>query len=234
MSEQEEHQKRTYRTTTKADRERVIAAHENGNRVGAIARMLNMKRQTVAGIIKKFNETSVIEAGLRGGTRAKKLSTEQEEQIRAWIDEDCSISLKKLAAKVHEAFQITVSKTTIAKVIEGFNYTLKRVHKVPVRRNVDETIESRRQYAVEYTTLGGRYPQYEVIFIDEVGFNVSMRDTRGPGKPAVKELPALRARNISVVCAMSRNGIVHYVSRTRAINKEFFVCFIDELHDKLN
>lgn len=54
------------------------------------------------------------------------------------------------------------------------------------------------------------------------------------GTPATKVVPHIRCRNISIVCAMNRGGILHYISKTRAINQVVFVEFIKDLKEKMN
>ena len=49
----------------------------------------------------------------------------------------------------------------------------------------------------------------------------------------MKVVPALRSRNISIVCAMTRKGIVHYQHRNSAINKVFFIEFLSDLKTKI-
>ena len=68
-----------------------------------------------------------------------------------------------------------------------------------------------------------------IYFIDEVGFNVSMRLSRGrsvKGSRAVKVVPSIRSRNISVCCAISREGITHYHAQTKSCNTDYFIDFM--------
>lgn len=87
-----------------------------------------------------------------------------------------------------------------------------------------------------YNRLVQRLPQAAIIFIDEVGFNMSMMTMMGRsliGTSATKVVRQLRSRNIYIVCAMNRSGILHYMMRNRAINQQSFIEFIRELKQKL-
>ena len=228
---------RKHKTTSNEDRERIIAANENGYSTTLIAEMLSINRSTVYSILKKYWKTGEIEAQRRGGVKQKKLTNAAVIHIQSWIDEDCSISLKKLKSKVLERHGIEVSTSTIARAIKGFNYSFKRVKLLPARRNNSNTVAERKEYALSYNRCTQRLPQALIIFIDEVGFNVSMRTMMGRsevGTAATKVVPQLRSRNISIVCAMNRTGILHYISRNRAINQEVFVDFIRQLKENLN
>ncbi|XP_061514175.1 uncharacterized protein LOC133393386 isoform X1 [Anopheles gambiae] len=228
--------RRRNKTTSNEDRNRVIVAFENGTSGKDIATMLNMNRGTVYSIIKKFQNTWEVAAAKRGGNRAKLLSEEAAQSIRAWIDEDCTVTLKALVEKVYERFNVRVSTTTVAREIKGFNYSFKRIHNLPERRNTDSTIEERRSYASMCYQISMENPDTDIVFLDEVGFKVSMRTSKGrslKGTTPTIVVPQLRSRNISIVCAMNKSGIVHYLSHNRAINRELFTQFIYELKEKL-
>lgn len=104
--------RRRNKTTSVEDRKRVITAYENGVAGKDIALMLNLHRATVYSIIKKFQKTWNVEAAKRGGNRAKLLPEEAVQSIRTWIDEDCTVTLKALAEKVHERYSVRVSTST--------------------------------------------------------------------------------------------------------------------------
>jgi transposase len=73
------------------------------------------------------------------------------------------------------------------------------------------------------------------FFIDEVGFNVSMRIKRGrslSGTRAIQTVTKIRSRNISVCCSMSKNGKFHYQIQNCPFNTESFLEFIKNLLEK--
>jgi transposase len=110
----------------------------------------------------------------RGGARQTRLTENNRDTIRAWLDDDCSISLCAIAEKCRSELDITVSEQTIGRAINSFHYTLKRVHMVPERRNDLEAINSRALYANQFMRLLTTISQAQLIFLDEVGFSVSM------------------------------------------------------------
>jgi transposase len=123
-----------------------------------------------------------------------------------------------------------VGKSTINRAISSFNYTLKRLSLIPKKRNEPINIEWRFNYASWFTPLSQQ--SVDFFFLDELGFNVSMRRRRGrslSGKRAVLTVPAIRNRNISVCCAISRHGTFLYKKQDRPFNTETFSEFIDEL-----
>lgn len=218
------------------DRKRIINAYIDGNSANNISRIMGFKRTSVYSIIKKYADGESVERKLKGGLRRKSLTTMHINQIKEWIDEDCSISLKKIKEKCEVELNVKVSKSTIANYIESFSYTLKRVHRIPERRNSESTIEKRALYADEFMRVISLIDDSKIFFIDEVGFNVSMRSKRGRsyiGKPAIQVVPTIRSRNISVCCSISKNGILEFKAQARAFNTNYFLEFINLLIQKL-
>ncbi len=85
-------------------------------------------------------------------------------------------------------------------------------------------------------TIIASIDESKIFFLDEVGFNVSMRSRRDRsliGSRAVYTVPNIRSRNILVCSLISKNGIFLYKAQTRAYNTDFFSAFIDDILTKL-
>ena len=72
-----------------------------------------------------------------------------------------------------------MSKPTVARKIKSFHYSLKRIIKKPERRNNPKTVEICRDNASNFYALTGQISDTNVIFVDEMGFCISMRASRG-------------------------------------------------------
>ncbi|TBU11052.1 DDE-like endonuclease, partial [Hamiltosporidium tvaerminnensis] len=113
-------------------------------------------------------------------------------------------------------------------------YTLKRVTLVPERRNTLSTIELRTNYATSFRELEVDNDDKNFVFLDEVGFAVVTRPSRGRnmrGESAYLSVTAARSRNISVVAAMNKYGMIYYKIHERAVNGEDFKLFIKEINE---
>ena len=69
--------------------------------------------------------------------------------------------------------------STINRALSQFHYTLKRVKLVPERRNYHRTIAHRTAYATSYRALEVDNDDKAFVFLDEVGFSVVTRPSRG-------------------------------------------------------
>jgi transposase len=200
-----------------------------------IAQLFGCHRTTVDRIVKKYNSEGRVESKPRGGCRPRALEVVHERAIQSYVADNCSITLKKMKERLVEDFNINVGKSSIDRSLSSFSFTLKRVSLVPERRNDENNMETRYIYAREFFSLLPSEDGNNIFFLDEVGFNVSMRSGRGRsliGYDAVQIVPGLRNRNISVCCLMSKNGTFHYKKQTHPFNRESFSEFINEILNK--
>ncbi|KAI5151513.1 hypothetical protein ENBRE01_2188 [Enteropsectra breve] len=228
----------TRRCLNNEERRQIINLYLNGQDAPQIAQIMSLKRTTVISVIKVFNSDGRITAKARGGPRGHKITDEARDAIRGWIDEDCGLTLKALTRKLLEEFNIDASSSTNDRCIDTFNYSFKLTSLIPERRNSADVIATRKNYAIHFNSLlTCPEIEYNYYFIDEVGFNITMR-TRGGralrGRRANHTVSALRTRNISVCCAMSKHGITKYTSRVTAYNTTAFLEFVQELTLQLN
>jgi transposase len=218
-------------------RTRIINAYNSGKGYTELGNLFGCHRTTTKRIIDAYKREGRSIARKRDGTgRHKILSEVHVSAIHAHIDQNCTISLRELQRKIEEEFCLVVDMSTINRTISNFNYTLKRLSSVPEKRNDPNNIESRFKYASLFLSLSSQNSS-RIFFLDEVGFNVSMRRKRGrslSGERAVTTVPTIRSRNISVCCAMSKHGILIYKKQDRPFNTDTFSIFIDDFLSKLN
>ena len=70
------------------------------------------------------------------------------------------------------------------------------------------------------------------FFVDETGFQVSMRSFYGRAKRnqrAVCLTTALSSRNFSIIACMGTNSVYYFTVNSGGINGEFFTIYITEL-----
>ncbi|KAI5151528.1 hypothetical protein ENBRE01_2198 [Enteropsectra breve] len=211
------------------NRHRIINLHQDGRTPADIFRF---KVSAVYAIINCHINEGRIERKLKGGPRKVSLSTENKMIIQAWVDEDCGLTLKTLAERCYSELGINVNPSTINRALKSFNYSFKRTHLIPERRNDNQVILKRAEYAVEFMAKLSSMSDENIYYIGDVGFNVSMR-TRGGrslrGTTPIDIVPGLRTRNVSVCCAMNKSGILLYKPQTRAYNSEYLYNFLEEL-----
>ena len=218
-------------------RKSIIEAYKKGHTAMEIANFLGFKRTTVFAVIKKYTNGESVTRKLKGGARRTSLTPENKQLIKQKIDENSSITLRGLKVLCESEMGLNIGKSTIARCVSSFHYTLKRTHLLPERRNCARTIDIRANYAREFMELLSNTDDSKIFFLDEVGFSISMRSRRGRslvGSRAIQNVTSLRSRNISVCCAISKNGILTYKSQERAFNTETFSEFVANVIFELN
>jgi len=88
-----------------------------------------------------------------GGNRPRKLNPNQVTWLQQEFDNVCSQFLKVLQGRIRDAFQISISTTSIAAYIDKFNYTLNRVHSITKKAVSPTMIEPRKTYVINFLRL---------------------------------------------------------------------------------
>ena len=213
-------------------RRSVIDTYIKGFSNKDIANILNINVSSVYAIIKVYLTENRIDKKLKGGVRKRALTDAHIQAIQNYIDLDCSITLQSMRQKLKNDFNIEVSTMTICRYIKSFNYTLKSITLIPLRRNDAQSIDAREAYANTFFNLLSDLDESRLYFVDEVGFNVSMRSKRGRsfrGTNAVETVAGIRSRNISVCCSMTKSGIANYNVQVTPYNTITFKAFISSL-----
>ena len=197
-----------------------------------IAKDFGLPRTTVVSIVTAHSKTGRIEASKRGGDFSSKLSLEHKTHIRNWVDEDATVTLKALSNKILDKFGIKVSLSTINRCLKEFHYSLKSLTIVPERKNAESTLEQRFLYAQTFNTKMLQTDDKNFIFIDEAGFSISCSTQSGrslTGTSAYVRVGAVRSKNVSVIAAMNKYGMIFHKINYRPVNGEDLKCYLLEL-----
>lgn len=208
----------------------VIIAHSRSNLSNtSISKLVSIPRTTVSTIVNDYNRTGKTNAFQRGGDHRSKLSETHKNFINSLIDEDPTITLKRIVGRVKENFNLEVGQSTIHRCIADFHYTLKNLVIVPEVRNCDRTLVKRYDYANQFNRKILEVEDKNLIFIDEVGFSVVSRTKRGrslKGTSPFSSVVSVRSRNISVIGAMNKYGMINFHINDRPVNGEDFKRFV--------
>lgn len=202
-----------------------------GRAPSVVANELNIKVDTVRNIARQYRSTGQIDAKQRGGSNnATKLNDSMKSFIKNLVDADCTITLEDLRERLQTAWNITVSMSTISKVLLGFHYTFKRLHALPERAITEELQQRRHSYAAYISNI--LVSKERFFFVDETGFQVCMRSFYGrspANQRAVKLTTAVRSKNYSVIACMGMNSVFYFTVNSGGINGEAFQTYMTEL-----
>lgn len=213
-------------------RKLIISNYNDGSSLKQLTVTFALPKSTVNSILKTYKKDGRIEKLPRGGQRFSKTNADMKQFIRDEVDKKCDITLKTLSKMVFEKFQVNLSHTTIDNCLKGFHYSLKRIKIFATRSISPEILQQRKKYASDFQDLLANKNERNIFFIDEVGFNVSMRSKYGRaciGQTPIRHVPGIRSRNISVCCAMNKCGNTFYQQQTSAFNVLTFHAYIEAL-----
>ena len=220
--------------TSDDTRQRIVRAILDGEDQKTVARIFNVQPWTVRRIILKYYATGESNKAKHGGYKPRKLTEEHCEYLRGLMDEDATISLRFMQDKLELEYALGVSLTTIHNAIVGFQYSFKVLKKQAEAAVTPELLAERWLYS--RWLVDSVISNKNILYIDEVGFTVSSRVNRGrspKNQPARLIVPSIRSRNITVMAAISKLGVVHYEILDGNGNGERFRVFLHGLQASL-
>ena len=209
-------------------RELIINKYQFGFSIKEISEFVNLSPNSVSTILKLYKKTGRIYRNSQKNRTPTKLTNHVKEKVQNIIYLNSSVSLKAIKEQILNEDNMEISQTTINRAIKKFNYTLKVIKNIPQRRNSNEVIEIRRQYALEFT----RFDQNKIIFIDETGVSIASRSRKGRsliGTTPIRNVRQLRTNNYTICSSMLNNKILHYQTKSGSFNGNEFKSFIIDL-----
>ena len=116
-------------------RKRIIAARNNGDKVNDIAERFSVSVRFIYSLLRLFRMTGSYEAKKNSGGAPRKISSEDEEKIRQFIEEKPDLTLEE----IKEQGNIEVSVSTIHRAIERMKITLKKKNALSSRTKLTES-----------------------------------------------------------------------------------------------
>ncbi|KAI2652733.1 Insertion element IS630 uncharacterized 39 kDa protein [Labeo rohita] len=152
-----------------------LSLREAGERVQP-----NLRRSTVASIIRIFQQTNRMQHLPPSGGRGKLLSNDQKLAIVEMVVANNAIKLHEIQTRIvadHEIFDNidSISLTTITRTLSKHRVRMKQLYTFPFERNSERVKELRRQYVQRVMELEANQAPHEFIYIDEAGFNLAKR-----------------------------------------------------------
>lgn len=130
-----------------------------------------------------------------------------------FFDENPTAVIQDAVEDLIKSFEgLEIKKSRVAEFMKDeCNLSLKVVTRRPKARNSQKNLEARANWVNEWQQKGLHFMQ-NCVFLDEAGFDVNMRRTRGwaqRGKPAIEETPSARGVSHTIIGAISAYGVVN-------------------------
>ena len=166
-----------YQKISESDKKRIIECHRNGDDYVELARHLGIKNKTAYAIIRRYQTTGHVSRP-RGGNRRLKVSDAIRRTAVEIIEEHAEFTLEQINSefKLREPHQPHISISSLYNVLDGEMISMKKLEDVPTERN-SSRIKNRRHDFAEWLLQEG--VNRRLVYIDEAGFNLHTKRTRG-------------------------------------------------------
>lgn len=131
--------------------------------------------------------------------------------IEECVERNPGITLKNIQRYLRTEKDVMLSTTSVQNGLRELKITLKLASIEVAQMNSERTIQLRKVYALDFPNWGTQ-SRDKLIFIDECGFNLHLRRSQARsqrGKRAHVVVPSVRGRNVTLIAAMTNQGILH-------------------------
>lgn len=206
-------------------RQKVIETYENESiSQRELAKRFRIATSSVTRFLKQYRQTGELAPKSRPG-RPRRLNSEQLEVIETLITAQPDITLGELceALKVQEG--VTVSTSTMCRVMKYLNLTRKKKSLHPSAKGSERVQTLRRDYWEQLKDVRAE----DLIFIDESGVHLGLIRLFAwaiKGKRAYGEQPK-RGKHVSIVAGLSMAGVVAFAVIFGAFDGLTFEAFVE-------
>ncbi|XP_029553540.1 uncharacterized protein LOC115152827 [Salmo trutta] len=198
----------------------------------------NLRRSTMASIIRTFRNENRIEIWSNRGGRGKILTDQQEWAVVNLVRARNDIHPTEIRQHILDNDDMfnnveAISLPAIARMLKRHQVSLKQLYRVPFERNADRVKQLRTEYVQRMMELDADENHHKFLFLDEAGFNLAKTSRRGQnfiGQRATIQVPGQRGVNITMCVAISEDGVVRRRPRIGSYNAALLVTFLDELN----
>lgn len=207
-------------------RQKIIEVYEKENiSIRNIAQRFCIAKSFVQKIISQYKKTGDIQPRPQGGSPKPKLNQEQLIDLIEIIEMNSDATLEELCDLLEEKLQVRVSRATMGRITQKFNYTVKKKTLYAAEKKSDKVQQQRVEYWAKIREISAE----NLIFIDESGVNLAMVRLYAralKGQRARGEKPQKRGKNISLLAALSVEKVLTSVSIYGSVDGVTFEAFI--------
>lgn len=209
-----------------------LSGVEAGVKIETISKLLGIKKSQLYLVLKKKKNNQ--EPVIQTQRRPSKIKQEYLDFINSFLQvpKNCFTSLYCLRNLLTHKFKLEkdeISIQLVHKMIIKTNFSWKRCKKNAIFRNVEKSIENR--YNLMDTLLKHRLLKRKFIYLDETGFNNTLIPIHGYCKKNQSLLYSgpPKCPNISVLAAMTDDGLMGYQIFEKSVTARDFAAFIIKL-----
>ena len=195
--------------------------------IAQLMEIFNVSRKTLYNWFNNWETQGVVGLYNRPGRgRKSTFSSEQVEQIRAWVQQQPR-QLKQVVQKVQEEWAISISTKTIKRVLKAVRMSWHRFRRV-VGGQPNALEYEQKQAQLETLKQLEDQGELDLYYLDEAGFCLIPCIPYGwqlIGQTV--EIESQRSQRLNVVGLMTRSNQLHSYMSTQSITSEVVIACID-------
>lgn len=165
----------------------------------------------------------------------KNISFDLLNYVYKLVKNDPFIERKTIINLVSKKFNIKITLNKVSSIYRKLKLTWKKPRKYCVKNEnfLEEIQKNRKIYKEEILKKNIE----NIISIDESGFNNLFLNNKGlslKGERIHVPVTNLREKNISLLLALTTNGIIHHIETSDTVNGDIFYDFINDVIQKID
>lgn len=210
-------------------RQKIVDAYAVGDiSQRKLAKNFGVTLAFVQKLLKRQREEGTIAAKVRTEQTPTKLNADQLEVLRQLVEEQPDATLEELRQRLYQKTEVLIGVATVDRMVRvKLNLRFKKKSLHPTKKETDEVQLER----FEYWKLLKGIPVKDLVFLDECGVNLSFirKCARAlEGKRAYSKKPHRKGKNVSVIGAISINGLLDQWSALGSVDALTFDAFISQ------
>jgi len=210
-------------------RKKIIDAYLNKEgSIRGLAERFKVSFRFVWGLIDRYRKTGIMAPKPHGGGYPPTIKEENYEILRKIEKENSDATLEELCDLFEKQCHIKPSKAGMHRTLKKLNLTRKKKTFHASEQDRDDIQQKRKEFKVKMSKVGPRC----LVFVDEAGVNIAMaRDyARSPkGERAYAHKPHNKGKNITVVGALSLEGITASMTVEGGTDRAVFLTFVNKI-----
>ncbi|BAU64976.1 transposase [Stanieria sp. NIES-3757] len=216
------------------NRAKLIILSHQGMSLGQLMQLFGVSRRTVYNWVNRWKKQGIV--GLynqKGRGRKAKLSYEQQEQIKDWVKAEPK-SLKRIAIKIYQTWELEVSKETIKRIIKKFNMLWKRM-KRGINKTPDEwELEWKIPRLLELKEQDKK-GEIDLRYLDETGLSLLPSIPYAwQEKGQTITLKSCQSKRINVLGLMNRRNELSYQIHHETVDSQVVIEFLERFSQDLS
>lgn len=208
-------------------RQRIVEAYRAGEGTYAeIAARFGVGEATVSRLLRRERERGNLEPKPWAGGPSPTISDEELTKLRELVARHPDGTLDDFCDAWEKQTGTRVSKATMGRSVRRAGLTRKRKRFRPSERERPDVEKKREAFVTEVQSKDAE----RLVFLDESGCNIAMAPSYGwapRGEPALDYKPANWGKNVTMVAAITLQGVIAHDNFEGAMNTPRFLAFLN-------